>query len=98
MEPFPDFSGRSVQILRVKPELVFDLLRGKKDVRLDERFFADFANAKLVECRYVGGLIWLYLEKEGWPVIPAGEVPWAVHIGVWNGLQFTITSDYPKAS
>jgi len=90
--------GRPVQVLRVKPELVLDLLRNLEDRRISipipYRDKNDLGGARVVDCRETNGVICLYLEKEGWPVISMGDMPFVRHLYVQIGDVPVLTEDY----
>jgi hypothetical protein len=87
------FAGRPVQILRMAPALLLDLLLDLQDRKLSlTDGWENLAGAKVVGCRQADdGLVWLYLERQGWPKVPEGDVPFIRHQGVRHeeGWQFT---------
>src|ERR1700679_3350700 len=75
------FTGRSVRVLVVTPELVLDLLRNleQHDMTVPEAHQQnELVAAKVIKCSQNEGKIWLYLEKPGWPPVERGHWPFEV--------------------
>jgi hypothetical protein len=91
--------GRPVQVLRIKPELILDLLRDLEDRRISVpttyRGKNDLTGARVIGCREVNGMICLYLEKESWPVIDSTNMPFVRHFYVQTGCEICLTADFP---
>jgi hypothetical protein len=96
-----NFSGRPVQVLRVQPCVVLDLLwnvesRGLS-IPAEYRGRKDLEGARVLYCRMVDGLIWLYLEKEGWPIILTGDVPTERHYLLQSKEGIFATAEVQKS-
>jgi hypothetical protein len=88
--------GRSIQILNIKPDLIIDLLRdlGRGRFSLAELFREDLEGVHVVDCVEVNGMLWLYLEKSGWPAVEADNLPYVRYIYVnYDGKPVT-TENY----
>lgn len=78
----PNCCGKRVQVLMVKPDLVVALLRSlsghcRLSVPVAYSNRDELKDARVMACREIEGVVWLYLEGPDWPVVPDGCVPCA---------------------
>ncbi len=91
----PEFEGRPVQVLRVKPALILDLLRDLVARKLSwPAVYRNLDGARVVGCHEFEGLVWLYLEKEGWPLLPPPGTPYVTHLFLLRDGELQLTNEW----